>query len=111
MKLAIGLSALCLLLTGCQAYKDAIPEIYKPTVTQGKILDQSQINQLRPCMSQEQVVSILGAPSIADPLHANRWDYVYLRYPNQDKSRAEEKRLTLYFDDNGLLARREKIGW
>jgi outer membrane protein assembly factor BamE len=53
-------------------------------------------------MTQAQVKSVLGAPLISDPYHANRWDYVY-RLETKGEL-ADNQRLTLYFNKD-VLAR------
>lgn len=103
---ALALSAL--LITGCSGN---IPELYKPDLKQGIILSDQQINQLRPGLTRVQVLQLLGTPPIADPLHTNRWDYVYLYFPRQNRNKGEEKYMTLYFDPAGNLQRIEKDQW
>ena len=55
---------------------------------------------LKPGMTQAQVKAVLGAPLITDPIHANRWDYVYRFETNAELK--ENRRLTLYFAQDVL---------
>ena len=50
---------------------------YEPDVIQGNVVTTEQITQVKPGMSKVQVKEILGSPLIADPFHADRWDYVF----------------------------------
>ena len=50
---------------------------YKPDIVQGNVVTTEQISQVKPGMSRAQVRDILGSPLIADPFHAQRWDYVF----------------------------------
>ena len=51
--------------------------IYRPTIQQGNVVTQEQMNRLKPGMSREQVRFILGSPTLRDVFHDNRWDYPY----------------------------------
>ena len=52
-------------------------------------------------MSREQVRFVLGTPLVSDIFHADRWDYVYRFQPG--KGAAQERRLTVIFEDGRLL--------
>ncbi|PJK02512.1 hypothetical protein CO615_02530 [Lysobacteraceae bacterium NML75-0749] len=49
--------------------------LYKQPIYQGTLIDPASAEQLQVGMSRQQVASMLGTPSIADPFHQNRWDY------------------------------------
>lgn len=53
--------------------------VYQPTILQGNIVTQEQVNKLKPGMSRRQVSFILGTPTLRDTFHANRWDYHYTK--------------------------------
>jgi outer membrane protein assembly factor BamE len=105
MKKLLMASALLgsLLLNGCV-------EFYKPDTRQGVILSTSQINAVKVGHTQQQVVQLIGTPPIADPLQTNRWDYVYLFFPDQSRNRGQEKYLTLYFE-NAVVTKIVKNRW
>jgi outer membrane protein assembly factor BamE len=63
------------------------------------------VAQLKPGMSKQQVRFILGTPLVTDIFHADRWDYVYYRKP-QNSSKLEERKLVVIFAD-GRLAKLE----
>lgn len=75
--------------------------LYKQPIYQGNLLDKSAVEQLQAGMSKQQVQTLLGSPSIADPFHHQRWDYT----ATQRSGRAgptEIKNLSLYFDNDSL---------
>lgn len=83
---------------------DALNEtslIYRPTIQQGNIVTQEQINELRPGMSKRQVRFLLGTPMLTDVFHANRWDYAFTigvgSKPNQ------QRQVTVYFENDRLV--------
>ena len=59
--------------------------VYQPSLSQGNLLKQEDIDQLEVGMTRGQVRFLLGTPMIDDPFHEERWDYVYyLRIGRQD---------------------------
>jgi outer membrane protein assembly factor BamE len=86
-----------LLLSGCNL-------IYKQPLFQGNLLDQKNVEQLTPGMTRDQVLSLVGTPPLADPFHADRWDYVATE--RRDHGETQVKNLTLWFE-NDALARME----
>lgn len=62
-------SLFALLLSGCGV-------LYKVDIYQGNLLEASAVEQLQPGLSKRQVFALLGSPSIQDPFHGQRWDYV-----------------------------------
>lgn len=100
------IAALILLLplAACSNFSNYLPTFtpHKIEIRQGNLITQDMRARIRPGMTQLQVKAVLGAPLIADPFHADRWDYLY-RLERQGKV-VQSQRLTLYFE-NGLLAR------
>ena len=80
---------------------DRAPFVYRPTIQQGNVLKQEQINELRPGMSKRQVKFLLGTPMLTDVFHANRWDYAYTRGVGSTPS--EIQRVTVFFEDERLV--------
>ncbi|MDO8419882.1 MAG: outer membrane protein assembly factor BamE, partial [Rubrivivax sp.] len=61
---------------------------YRIDIVQGNAITREQAALLKPGLTRLQVRDILGTPLIADPFHADRWDYVFtLRRPNTDAQR------------------------
>lgn len=94
IKRLIYIIAFTLILTSCS--------IHKIDIQQGNVLEKDTLDQLKTGMTISQVRFLLGNPSIRDPFHQNRWDYVYLFKSGQQGSTAEKQRLTLYFDGEVL---------
>ncbi len=61
------IAAACVLLAGC---------VYKVRVYQGWITDPGDIEKVEMGMTRDQVAYLLGTPTVRDPFHADRWDYV-----------------------------------
>lgn len=78
-----------------------IPFVYKVDVLQGNIVTQEMVNQLEPGMNKARVQFIMGSPMLVDVFHQDRWDYIYLRRPGRGEP--EQRRVTLYFEDDQLV--------
>lgn len=91
-----------LLLSGCSmsSITSVAPDPYKIDIQQGNVITQDMVAKLQPGMTKSQVRFVLGSPPISDMFHANRWDYVY-RLSKAGKL-AEERKLTLFFDNDQL---------
>lgn len=70
--------------------------IYRQPVHQGNLLESRQVEQLEVGMTRRQVMVLLGSPSIADPFHQDRWDYVSSQ--RRGRGEMEVKNLTVRFD-------------
>lgn len=79
--------------------------LYKQPIYQGNLIEQSAIEQLQVGMDKQQVLTLLGSPSIADPFHHQRWDYTATERTDR-RGRTEVKNMTLWFE-NDQLARWE----
>jgi outer membrane protein assembly factor BamE len=74
--------ALATLLCGCQSLQTSenflgVVTPYKVEVVQGNVITAEQAKQIRPGLTRAQVRDVLGSPLLADPFHADRWDYVF----------------------------------
>lgn len=87
-----------LLVSGCGL-------LYRQPVFQGNLLDKAAVDQLQAGMDRQQVMVLLGTPSIRDPFHHDRWDYVASQRIGRT-GKPEVKTMTLWFE-NGQLARWE----
>lgn len=74
--------------------------LYRFEITQGNILEQSKVTQLKAGMSKNQVVYLLGNPLLPTVFHDDRWDYIY--YRGAVRENIELYRLTLIFDGNRI---------
>jgi len=75
--------------------------LYKIDVQQGNVVTDEMLEKLRPGMTRPQVRFVLGSPLIVDPFRDNRWDYAYIQRIRGGL--IEQKRLTIYFEDDRLL--------
>lgn len=77
---------------------------YDLEIQQGNVVTEEMIRQLERGMSQREVRFVLGSPLVADPFQPQRWDYYYWREAHDDDG-PEQRRITLFFDDDGRLER------
>ena len=79
--------------------------LYRQPIYQGNLLDPAAVEQLQAGMSKQQVQTLLGSPSISDPFHEDRWDYVATQRTGRQGD-VEVRNFTLWFE-GGQLARWE----
>ena len=79
--------------------------LYKQPIYQGNLVDKSNVDQLQQGMDRRQVMNLLGSPSVADPFHHDRWDYVATQRTGR-VGKTEKKTFTVYFE-NEQVARWE----
>jgi outer membrane protein assembly factor BamE len=76
------------LLGGCSSYPQQISQAvtagltrvvkpFKVDIVQGNVVTQEQLALIKPGTSRNDVRDLIGSPLIADPFHADRWDYVF----------------------------------
>lgn len=82
--------------------------VHKVDIQQGTVLEPANVAQLKPGMTQKQVRFLLGTPTIQDPFHHNRWDYVFSM--EKQGTRETLQRITLFFADDTLVSI-EKTGF
>lgn len=90
----LAASALAIAVSGCGI-------LYKQPIYQGNLIDKSAADQLKAGMTRQQVQTLLGTPSVADPFHQSRWDYVATERAGR-LGRTEIKDLTLWFEGDTL---------
>lgn len=72
--------------------------VYRIDIQQGNRLEQDAVEQVEVGMSQSAVQFLLGTPMLADPFHAERWDYPY--YLRRGRSaEAQQSWVVIYFED------------
>ena len=74
---------------------------YKVPVLQGNIIEDEDVEKLAIGQTRDQVQFILGTAVIKDPFHESRWDYINSVQIGDEV--VTEKRLTVFFDENGLV--------
>ncbi len=73
---------------------------YRVDVVQGNVVTSEIMAQIQPGLGRMQVKEILGTPLLADPFHADRWDYAFTI---RRQGVADQKRLvTIHFKDDAV---------
>lgn len=98
-KFAIALIAAATLFTSACS-------IYRLDTRQGNALDKEAVEEVALGMTRAQVHDILGSPSVADPFHSEREDYVYF-FKKEGLGKEERSRVTLFYSD-GVVAKIDK---
>ena len=80
--LVIAGCAAILLASGCQSLQSSdsflgVITPYRVEVVQGNVITSEQAALAKPGLTRAQVRDVLGSPLLADPFHADRWDYVF----------------------------------
>jgi outer membrane protein assembly factor BamE len=75
--------------------------VYQAALSQGNLLKQEDLDQVKVGMTRNQVRFLLGTPMIDDPFHEERWDYVY--YLKVGRDNATYKRwVSIFFDGDNV---------
>ncbi len=74
---------------------------YQPSVQQGNILTNTQLERVRVGMSKDQVEEVLGSPVLVNTFNDNYWPYVYTYQRNGGP--IIKKQLDLYFSNDRLV--------
>lgn len=101
--LILALSAL-LGLAACSAERVSLFPSYKLKIIQGNELEPRAVAALRPGMTKDQVLLLLGSPILRDAFRTDRWDYTF--NTSRNGIIKERSNLTVYFE-NGVLVRTE----
>jgi len=75
--------------------------IYRIDIQQGNVVVQDQLAKVKVGMSRPEVRQILGTPLLADPFHANRWDYWF--YNEKRGREIERNKITVHFENDKVL--------
>jgi outer membrane protein assembly factor BamE len=94
MRPVFSLALASLLLTACTT-------IYKQPVFQGNLLEKSNVDAMAVGLSRQQVFALLGSPSVEDPFHQNRWDYIATQRRGHGKT--EIKAYTVHFEGDKVV--------
>ena len=94
MRKLLFVAALAAAISGCGV-------LYRQPIYQGNLIEKAAADQLAVGMSKQQVQALLGTPSVADPFHHDRWDYVASERTGRI-GRTQVKDLTLWFQGDSL---------
>jgi outer membrane protein assembly factor BamE len=92
-------------LAGCQSLSSDSGVVgfltpYKMEIVQGNVITSEQASVIRPGLTRVQVRDVLGSPLLADPFHANRWDYVFTI--RRQGAEPQLRRVVVLFKDDKL---------
>ena len=76
--------------------------IYKQPIYQGNLIREQAVQQLQVGQTKQQVNALLGTPSVADPFHAQRWDYTASQRVNR-LGKTEVKNFSVFFDNDQVV--------
>jgi outer membrane protein assembly factor BamE len=93
----IGLILISASLSACSLFHP-----YQPDIQQGNLYTSAKVEQIKPGMTKEEVVRILGNPILVNLFNGNHWAYVYT-FQNRGNE-IYKKRLDIYFR-NGVVSR------
>ena len=79
--------------------------LYKQPIYQGNLIDKTEVEQLQRGMSKQDVMDLLGTPSISDPNNESRWDYTATQ--RLDRRGTTEVRAFPVFFNNGSVVQWE----
>lgn len=100
----IAAVAAAVILSGCSSFTDSVPNFlkpYRPDVHQGNIVTNEMIQSLHEGMTRNQVLFLLGSPTLKSTFHRDEWDYVY--YLNPRFGETQLRRLNVKFDEDGRV--------
>ena len=91
MRSVFSILLACLFLSACNV-------VYKQPIFQGNLLEKANVDQMVIGMDRKDVFTLLGSPSVEDPFHKNRWDYVASQ--RRGHGDTEIKTYTVYFEND-----------
>jgi len=53
------------------------PKVFKTDINQGSVLRTKNFEQVKQGMTKEQVLNLIGSPSVTDIFHKNQWEYIH----------------------------------
>lgn len=92
MRKAILTLAIAFVATGC---------VYRQPMYQGNLIEANAVQQMQVGMTKEQVLLLLGTPSVADPFNADRWDYTSVQRVGR-VGKAEVHNFTVFFSGDAV---------
>ncbi|MFT5063469.1 MAG: outer membrane protein assembly factor BamE [Gammaproteobacteria bacterium] len=95
-KLTIALLAAATLITSACS-------VYRLDTRQGNALDKEAVEEVAIGMTRNDVHNILGSPSVSDPFHQNREDYVYY-FRKEGHGDKDSSRVTVFYSE-GVVAK------
>jgi outer membrane protein assembly factor BamE len=98
----IILTVLGIACLGSIACSNFPPRLYRLDIRQGNDITPEMVSKLRPGMTKEQVVEILGSPTLSHALNVDRFDYYYFFKPGKGGA-IVEKHFSVFFKNERVL--------
>lgn len=73
--------------------------LYKQPIYQGNLIEKTAADQLQAGMSKQDVITLIGTPTISDPFNQNRWDYTATQRTDRQGT-TEIKNFTVFFEND-----------
>ena len=90
-------------IAGCQLLpEDSQLRSYRVLVQQGNVIDESKVDSLKVNMTKEQVIFLLGEPVLNNIFNKNRWDYVY--YRKRDPEKTQLNMISIFFKEDNIVS-------
>ena len=97
-----------LFLTACQLLpEDAQLKSYRVLVQQGNVIEESKVELLKINMSRAQVIFLLGEPVLNNIFDKDRWDYVYFR--KRDPEKTQLNMVSIFFKEDKIISMKRII--
>jgi outer membrane protein assembly factor BamE len=65
-------------LSGCESW---LPNAHKYEISQGNLIEEKQLKQIKIGLTKEQVVYLIGKSLLTPDTSANKWTYIYYATP------------------------------
>ena len=106
VRLVLAAGALAAL-AGCQSLSSDSGVVgfltpYKMEIVQGNVITSEQVAMARPGLTRAQVRDVMGSPLLADPFHADRWDYVFTI--RRQGAEPQLRRIVVLFKNDALVS-------
>ena len=90
-------------IAGCQLLpENAQLRSYRVLVQQGNVIEENKVDSLKINMTKEQVVFLLGEPVLNNVFNKNRWDYVY--YRKKDPEKTQLNMVSIFFKEDNIVS-------
>ena len=81
-------------------FSEMIIPSYKEDLNQGSVIRVDKFSLIKPGMTSNEVIGLIGSPSIVDGFHSNQWEYIHYSIL-KDKTKIFF-RITLLFENDKL---------
>ena len=90
-------------LVACQLLpEDAQLKSYRVLVQQGNVIEESKVELLKIDMTREQVIFLLGEPVLNNIFDKDRWDYVFFR--KRDPEKTQLNMVSIFFKEDKIIS-------